>query len=426
MSEQNDGQRKLRGIGSGVTKRVRSAGEGASKKARSAREAAGDGAAAVGDSRAVGAIKSAGGSVVEGAGWAASRGSDAARGASKRSSALARGGLSSAREKIPWDSVLPEEARNSVLSAVESSRALSADAKRKITNRAAPVLSELFDKGKDSQAQILSILQGLLASSEGSVLVNSWLQDMVSGKATIYDQAMDAVYNATGIGGADHRLYDGGHSLLVAFQAVREASPDDSIFEEAAGLLQALARDGTTPKSLPLVTWDQDTFSGLADSLGRVGIPREWVKDMVSYDATEVIGASVGVLAIVLNWNNDDVEQFAQIVGGMGLASIVSANPLLLIVTVVALAKVYHTARKTGDWKEFTDGLARGGVCTGAVILVTSLMGGPAVVVLLTGLCAGVVAQRASREISIVEVGQWAAVQLRDARAGVKLSIISS
>ena len=94
----------------------------------------------------------------------------------------------------------------------------------------------------------------------------------------------------------------------------------------------------------------------------------------------------MGALAIALNWNNDDVEQFAQIVGGMGLASVVSVNPLLLMVTVVALAKAYHTARKTGDWKEFTDGLARGGICTGAVILVTSMVGGPAVVVLLAGL----------------------------------------
>ena len=147
---------------------------------------------------------------------------------------------------------------------------------------------------------------------------------------------------------------------------------------------------------------------------------------MVSYDAAEVIGASVGVLALALNWNSDDVEQFAQIVGGMGLSAVVGANPLLLIVMVVALAKAYHTARKTGDWKEYADGLVRGGICTGAVILVTSLMGGPAVVVLLTGICVGVVAQRASQEVSIVEIGQWVAVQLRDARAGATISISSS
>ena len=168
--------------------------------------------------------------------------------------------------KLPWDSVLPEEARKSGLSAVESSRALSVDAKRKITTSAVAVLSDLFDKGMDSQAQILSILQGLLASSEGSALVNSWLQEMFSGRSSIYDKAMDATYNATRIGGGDHRLYDGGHSLVGAFQAAREASPDDNIFEEAAGLLQTLARDATTPKGLPIVTWDQDTFSGLTDS----------------------------------------------------------------------------------------------------------------------------------------------------------------
>ena len=51
-----------------------------------------------------------------------------------------------------------------------------------------------------------------------------------------------------------------------------------------------------------------------------------WVIDMVSYDAAEVLGASVGVLAIAFNRNNDDVEQFAQIVGGMGLLSPVVAR----------------------------------------------------------------------------------------------------
>ena len=52
-----------------------------------------------------------------------------------------------------------------------------------------------------------------------------------------------------------------------------------------------------------------------------------------------MIGASVGVLALALNWNSDDVEQFAQFIGGMGLSAVVGANPLLLVVTVVALAK---------------------------------------------------------------------------------------
>ena len=85
------------------------------------------------------------------------------------------------------------------------------------------------------------------------------------------------------------------------------------------------------------------------------------------------------------------------------------------MVTVVALAKAYHTAHKTGDWKELADGLARGGICTGAVILVTSMVGGPAMVVLLTGICIGVVDQRASQEVSVVEIGQWVVTQVGNA-----------
>lgn len=104
-----------------------------------------------------------------------------------------------------------------------------------------PSLSSLFSKGVASQTQLLSILHG-------------WLQDMVDGVPTIYGRAMDANYITTRIGGGDHRLFDGGRSIAGAFQAARNASPEDSIFEEAAGLLQALARDATTPRGLPLVT----------------------------------------------------------------------------------------------------------------------------------------------------------------------------
>jgi len=294
---------------------------------------------------------------------------------------------------------------------------LSKDAKRKITTQAAPALGELFDNGKDSQAQVLSFLQGLLAISEGSALTKSWLQDLVSGRPTIYDKAMDAVYNATRIGGGDHRFYDGGHSLVGAFQAARDASPDDSIIEEAAGLLQALARDATTPRGLPLVTWEKDTFRSLTDSLGSVGIPRAWVRDLVSYDAAEVIGAEL---------EQRRCRAVRPDHRWQGLVDSYWRESALLVVTVIALAKGYHTARRTGDWKEFADGLARGGVSAGAVILVTGMVGGPTVVVLLTGICVGVVAQRASQEVSIVEIGQWIAVQLRDARAGATPSICSS
>ena len=329
-------------------------------------------------------------------------------------------GIDSARRAIPWESVPPTEVLNALSSSLTTSKALSTTAKRNLTTQLGPALEAISGKGASAQGQTFTTLQGLLANAELSSMINSWLQSMVSGAPTIYDRAMDATYNSTHIGGGLHRMFDGGHTIPGAFEAVRNASPDDNIFQEAAGLLQALARDGTTPMGLPLVNWDRDTFYGLANTLEGFGISRDWLIDLVNYDAVELVGSSIGVVAIALNWNNEDIEEFTTIVGGMGLSAAVSANPLLLVVTIVALAKAFHTARKTGDWKEFTDGLAKGGICTGAVLLVTSTVSGPAVVVLLTGICVGIAAHKATENVSIVEVGQFVVRQVTNAPSMTK------
>ena len=325
---------------------------------------------------------------------------------------LAGKGIDSVSRTTQWESMPPTEVLNTLSSSLTTSKALSAVAKRNLIAQLGPALEALSGKGASAQAQTFATVQGLLANADLSRTINDWLQGMVSGSPTIYDRAMDATYNTTHIGGGFHRMFDGSHTIPGAFEAVRNASPDDNIFQEAAGLLQALARDATTPRGLPLVNWDQDTFNRLAETLGGLGISRDWLIDLVSYDAVELVGSSIGVVAIALNWNNEDIEEFTTIVGGMGMSAAVSANPLLLIVTIVALAKAFHTARKTGDWKEFTDGLAKGGICTGAVLLVTSTLGGPAVVVLLTGLCVGIAAHRVTENVSIVEVGQFVVRQV--------------
>ena len=402
-----------------------------SQTAKSAAETTTEGAKAVGDA-AVQRSKSVGKTATQGAKAArnvAARGSEAARGAVAHSAKsvgdtatragrvagsaanqgirVAGDGVGAIRQRAPWDSVLPEQIRKNLTDAIESSKTLSESAKRKLITQLGPALHRLSENGTSVHAQAFAITQGLLASDQISRDINVWLQSLVAGRATIYDKAMDSVFHETGIGGNYHRLFDGGHTLWGAFQSARDASPDDNILQEATGLLQALARDATTPRGLPLVTWNEDTFNGSADTLGNVGISRAWLNDLVSYDVVELVAGSISILAVALNWNNDDVEEFSNIVGSMGLASIVSANPLMLIVTVAALARAFHNARKSGDWKEFSDGLAKGGICTGAVLLTTSLMSGPTVIVLLSGVCVGILAHQATKRVSFVEIGQF-------------------
>ena len=259
---------------------------------------------------------------------------------------------------------------------------------------------------------LLTTTQGLLATSLADDL-NGLLQNVVKGPATIYDKAMDAEYIATHVGGGLHRLFDGGHTIAGAFKAAREASPDDNIIQEALGTIQGLLRDGTTAKGLPLANWNQETFNRVAGALeSNFHIPRSWFYDLNTYDAAELLGGAIGVVALVLNWNRADTEAFARLVGSMGVSAAISANPLLLVVTVVALAKAFHKAHQTGEYAEFVDGQLKGALGSGATLAAVALVGasGPGTA-LLVGLVVGVLVNRATQNVSVVQIGQFLAQQ---------------
>ncbi len=147
MPKPSGKRRKLGNIRSGVTKRMLSAKTSTSPKARSARNTTVDSARAAVESNAVTGVRNASGSVAKRAGELASQGTGMARDAATRGKKLASEGLDSARDSIPWDSVLPDDARSNLLSVVESSRSLSRDAKRKMSTGIAPALSDLHGRG---------------------------------------------------------------------------------------------------------------------------------------------------------------------------------------------------------------------------------------------------------------------------------------
>ena len=261
---------------------------------------------------------------------------------------------------------------------------------------------------------MLSTTQGLLASNLAGA-TNDLVQEMVKGVPTIYDKAMDAEFIRTGIGGANHRLFDGGHTIWGAFTAARGASPDDNIIQEALGTVQGLLRDVSTPKGLPLVTWDKETFDQIAGALeSDYHIPKSWFTDLVTYDVADLLGSTVGAVSLIFQWNSADTEAFTRLVGSMGLSATVGANPLLLIVSVVALGRAFHKAHLTGEYAALTDGLFRGGLSSGTALAAVGLVGaagGPASVGLVASLVAGVLTQKVTQNVSVVEIGQVVAGQ---------------
>ena len=289
---------------------------------------------------------------------------------------------------------------------------LAATGSMKALDSAVTGSRKALDAAATSVAGVSATAQGLLASALASDL-NGMLAVMAKGSATIYDRAMDAEYLATHIGGGNHRLFDGGHTLAGAYEAVRAASPDDGLIKEGFGFVQGMFRDLTTTKGLPLANWDKHTYDQVAGFLeSRFLVPRDWFYDLNSYDSAELVGAVVSVLAVALCWNRADTEAFAKLVGSIGVSAVISANPLLLVVMVVAWARAFQKARLEGRYGDFIDGQARGAVGSLGALAAASqvaVLGGPVGMSLLVGIVAGVLANKAASKVSVVEVARFAA-----------------
>ena len=89
---------------------------------------------------------------------------------------------------------------------------------------------------------------------------------------------------------------------------------------------------------LPLATWDKATYNKVSEFLAsELSIPKNWFYDLNTYDAAQLLGGVIGIVATALYWNRADTESFARLVGGMGVSALARTNPLLLLVTVAAV-----------------------------------------------------------------------------------------
>lgn len=117
---------------------------------------------------------------------------------------------------------------------------------------------------------------------------------------------------------------------------------------------------------------------------------------------------------MAFNWNRADVQAFSRIVGSTGIAAVASANPAPALVTLVALPKAFNEARKTGDYTEFVEGLAKGGIGTGAVLVTASMVNAPVFVPMLAGVCAGVLANKAMNRVDMNSIRDFVMTSLTD------------
>ncbi len=254
------------------------------------------------------------------------------------------------------------------------------DARKATSNHVGKAARATADSAKwvgQKTADQVGALGAFLAQGE----ILKWSEAITRAPATIYDKAMDSEYLRTHIGGGDHRMFDGGHTLSGAWERVRDASDTDSFTQEVIGYVTGIWKDVTTPKGLPFITWEKQDYDRWTEWAANhvPGVDKEFLYDLLSFDAFEVLSTGLGAVGVVFALKAEDKEKLAEILGAMGIISILSANPIMGLAVIATTAYAYFVKKHEVDGKA----LFKGGVVAGTSMAVFAILGLPLLVELI-------------------------------------------
>ena len=220
-----------------------------------------------------------------------------------------------------------------------------------------------------------------LATDAVSVVDNFSKQALSLG-TNAYDKAMDAAFNAgtQNLGGNWHRLFDGGHTVAGAWQAIQQ-DPDlagRALHENFTGYVHGLWNDLITPRGLPIVTFEKEAFDRALGSLEKVGVSPNYVKDLVSFSLTDLIGGIAALTVLLVAARHKDPRVYAEISASIGVSALVAANPIALAVALAAAgASIHGVLKGRQKWGAVVQKAGIGGaVATGSLLASALVPGG--------------------------------------------------
>lgn len=157
-----------------------------------------------------------------------------------------------------------------------------------------------------------------------------------------------------------------------------------------------MGSDFASVTGLPLTTLDsQEALTNFVEYFQNLGFSESWVVDVLHQNAVEFIGAAVPAVGAALCFSSADQERFGRIVGSLGIAALVSANPLGALAALVMLGLALRKTIGTEDAVGLASAVGTGAITGGTVIAISSVVGGPAVV----GIMVTVLATMAVRKL---------------------------
>ena len=247
-------------------------------------------------------------------------------------------------------------------------------------------------------------LSGFLAVPYGKQL-EKFFSKIIDETPSVYDEAIDKFYNDTGIASYLHRMFDHSHSPILMWEKVKNTLPNDSNIEELKNYFISMAKDLQTPMGIPLHNIeDKASYDKLASIISeKFFIKKSWLYDLQSVNLLEVFSSTLGVVALFFGWKKKDKEEFAELCASLGLAGAVGANPILLIISIVSLAKSY-TQNKNKN--KFKSGTIKGFVGMGSFIMTASLFSSP-LIGIIVGLAVAVSIKKSLKKLDVSEIYNW-------------------
>ena len=187
-----------------------------------------------------------------------------------------------------------------------------------------------------------------------------WLKQFTETAETVYDKAMDANYLKDKIGSYNHRMFDGGHDPVGAWEAVKNASDTDTFSQEVIGYAQSMFKDMSTIQGMPFLKIDKNWYDQSSEWLTST-IPessKDWLRDLLTYDSFEILASSLGVVGAMFCLKKGDMDKLSHILGSMGIISLLSLNPLMGIAVVFITAYAYYNKKEKLDTKSLSQGMA--------------------------------------------------------------------
>ena len=228
---------------------------------------------------------------------------------------------------------------------------------------------------------------------------------------TAYDINIDKNYNESiydktiNYGGSDHRHFDFSHTISKMWEKVKATHPDDTRLEELNNYFLSLMKDMQTPMGIPIFNINnKETYDQFASYLSKhFAIKKKWLLDIQSVNLAEVFGATIGVVALMFGWKKSEKEEFADLASSLLVAGVFGANPILLIVSLVSLAKSYTRDKNKNKFKK---GTLRGVLGMGSFIMTASLFSSP-IIGIIIGLIVAISLKKSLKKIDLSEIYEW-------------------